>query len=1011
MQETNAPALVAAIIPPRVNDLDLADVETLMHTLVAGSGRPIALEIAAVGATRWLLVRATRPDDLAHVLAQLHARYPQAEVRPLTADDDPLRLGAAETAQLVELRAATPGYLPLRFWKRREIVDHLGADPVLGTLGALASIPGETRCIAQLALVAAPDQWSAPYQRYAQEHPLEPERRREYEHLARDRDRDTLSLGPLILLVALFCGMALLIQVFHLTHRVTVLLQDLIHGRGLVLAPDEIRTLVVWGVVLLAALALLAVLIRWVRKWRATPLYDQRLVQEKTARLAYRARLRLFLISPADAPSPRIGARLSGQWGVVQRRWSQFVAWVVATPKQMAPRRPALWRATPPPIVPDPQVLWARLRRAWCSLWQRGQDQVAQYRTRQQARQHQQAPLFALVGAYRQYHLANGAAFRAVARPMWRARQLAQRQPGIASWWTGWSRGVRSAPMVLSVADVAALWHLPQGIDVPELGGLDRTRARTRPVPLALTHTGIRLGTNMHAGRTHVVRIPPEVFHRHLFAIAKSGKGKSSLLLTLALAAVQDPMQGLCLVDPHGDLIDAFLGLVPDHRRADVRLIDLAETAYPVGLNFLDVVAFPDRDQLVSHLLATFASIWPLAWGPRMESVLEMALKSLYAANVQLLERLGDEARGRQYTLLDIPALLSVSKDDRKRGVTFAGRVRARLKKEPVLRAWWAEQFTSRTVEAIQEIVSPIVTKFNKFSSTQIARHLLGQPASTIDLAAIVRDGQILLLRTARGVVGEDVAGIVGATLVSSMLARIAAQASIPMAERRRMAVYIDEFQTLPGVAWGTRLAELRKYQAHFALVTQSLTYLDRLDRTLLPTILANVDQLFAFGCSAADARLIAPEFDHVVEDTDLVNLDDFTAYGKLTVEGQRLPVFSLRCDPPPVPSTTVAAVLRDRARTYGTPVVEVEQMIKEAQRRHGVLVDADDAALVAPEDDTTEPTDLPSSVRVVPEALLSPALLSPVPVPPPSIPMARQGSPILAAAGESAEEQGEVNL
>ena len=117
----------------------------------------------------------------------------------------------------------------------------------------------------------------------------------------------------------------------------------------------------------------------------------------------------------------------------------------------------------------------------------------------------------------------------------------------------------------------------------------------------------------------------------------------------------------------------------------------------------------------------------------------------------------------------------------------------------------------------------------------------------------------------------------------------------------------IDEFQVYRDANYQGMLAELRKYGGSFALATQSLAYLDRLDRTLRATVLANIDHLFAFHMAGEDARLLH-ELDGILED-DITNLDDFQCYVKLSLHGHRLPVFSLDLDAPPRPDEEAGAV------------------------------------------------------------------------------------------------------
>lgn len=204
-----------------------------------------------------------------------------------------------------------------------------------------------------------------------------------------------------------------------------------------------------------------------------------------------------------------------------------------------------------------------------------------------------------------------------------------------------------------------------------------------------------------------------------------------------------------------------------------------------------------------------------------------------------------------------------------------------------------------------------------------------------------MRQGRLLLVHTARGIVGTDTAALVGATLLGLLHVTLAEQAGLASGRRRPVYVVIDEFQTIPGADYAAMLSELRKFGGSFALATQALAHLDALDRTLRPTVLANVDHLFAFATSAEDARLLERELDSVVEVADLTNLDDFTCYAKLTLGGQRLPVFSLALDPPPEGDPVLAETVRVRSRQrYAQPVETVDAALVLAAARHAPTAD-----------------------------------------------------------------------
>jgi hypothetical protein len=104
----------------------------------------------------------------------------------------------------------------------------------------------------------------------------------------------------------------------------------------------------------------------------------------------------------------------------------------------------------------------------------------------------------------------------------------------------------------------------------------------------------------------------------------------------------------------------------------------------------------------------------------------------------------------------------------------------------------------------------------------------------------------------------------------------------------------------------------------------------------LRPTTLANVDALYAFAVSAEDARTLVHELDEAITLTDLINQDDFHCYAKMTLAGRRLPVFSLRLDPPPIGEPEVAAQLRARSRLRAArPLLTVEAALAQAAARY----------------------------------------------------------------------------
>lgn len=496
-----------------------------------------------------------------------------------------------------------------------------------------------------------------------------------------------------------------------------------------------------------------------------------------------------------------------------------------------------------------------------------------------------------------------------------------------------------AASGLLNVQELAGLWHLPQAqADVPFL---ERTTARRwTPLPASVA-SGCRIGSAERPGGSIPVALPEELLHRHLLLIAKTRRGKSSLLLRLAQHLMAETGDGappaLVLVDPHRDLALAALGLVPPHRHDDVVYLDVAEEDFPFGLNLLDTGLGWTADRAVANALMVFRRQWDQFWGPRMEDVFRMTLHTLYAANERRCAA-DPAARAAQYTILEIPALLA-DLAFRKVVLQEAG--------DASIAEWWHVYFEGSLDRRLRmDAQNPVLTKINRLAASRSSRALLGQPCSSITPAEWVRDGRLVIVHTAQGMVGEDTAALIGGTLLNLVRLEVQAQASLPPARRRRVCLIVDEFHTMPGADYEAFLGELAKFQSSLILATQALARQEVLDRAheraLRSTLFSNLDGLFAFHCSAEDARYLEPELGGELEVADLVSLGDYQCYARLWAGGERLPVFSVRLDPPPVGDPDLAARLAvASARRHGRPRQAIEaaraavlERIEESQRR-----------------------------------------------------------------------------
>ena len=180
-----------------------------------------------------------------------------------------------------------------------------------------------------------------------------------------------------------------------------------------------------------------------------------------------------------------------------------------------------------------------------------------------------------------------------------------------------------------------------------------------------------------------------------------------------------------------------------------------------------------------------------------MQSILEQTVKTLHEANEQV------EA-DQQHTILDGLRLLS---NDPK----FRNSVLKKVS-DPYLLEWWARDFGGWHRQYRAEALAPVQTRLSYYASSKRARAILGQPRSTIDLRETILDGGVLLVSTAQGTVGRDVAALVGASLLNLVDSVIREQGSLAPSQRRGALVVVDEMQSMPGVDYESMLSELGKF-------------------------------------------------------------------------------------------------------------------------------------------------------------------------------------------------------
>jgi hypothetical protein len=434
---------------------------------------------------------------------------------------------------------------------------------------------------------------------------------------------------------------------------------------------------------------------------------------------------------------------------------------------------------------------------------------------------------------------------------------------------------------VMSVLELATVWHLPSDkVRIPMiLWGQNVFSEPPENLPIAEGASEEEkqkinfFGRAIFKNRDLIFGIKDEDRRRHLWAIGKTGTGKSTLIANMAIDDMKKG-RGVAIIDPHGDLSDTILDYVPASRINDVVYFNPTDRDRPVRLNILEVKDPAQRELVVSGIVAIFNKLYGHSWGPRLEYILRNTLLAL------------SEIPGM--TLVDVPRILT----DR------AFRLDAMKKvQDPVIKRYFENEFDKMPEKMLQESISPILNKVGQFISSPLIRAIIERPQSSIDMEAIMNEGKILIANLSQGKMGEDNAALIGAMLITKF--QLAAMNRVDMAEgeRRDFYLYVDEFQNFATSSFIKILSEARKYKLNLTMANQ---YIAQIPLEVQKAILGNAGSIISFTIGADDSRVIMKEFGEVFTDRDLVNLENYQIAVRLMVDSMSGRAFVARTLPLP---------------------------------------------------------------------------------------------------------------
>ena len=421
--------------------------------------------------------------------------------------------------------------------------------------------------------------------------------------------------------------------------------------------------------------------------------------------------------------------------------------------------------------------------------------------------------------------------------------------------------------LILSANEMSDLYHFPF-TSTTKTENLAKLHSKELPAPLSLkknTDLDIYFAKNTYGGVDTPIGLTEDERRRHVYIIGATGTGKSTMLLSMIKQDI-DNNKGLAVIDPHGDLIDQIISVIPKERISDIVYFNPDDISYPMGINLLELTpglpeeqAIREKEFIAESIISVFQKIYTDKYsGPRMEYILRNTIHTAFTVS--------------DATLFTIYKLLI--------NTSYRKSVTKNLTDEN-LKDFWKYEFAKAGDYQKVKMISPITNKIGRFLFSPTAKRILEQGESTINFDTIMNEGKILLCNLSKGKIGEDNSSVFGVLIMAKIQLATLKRARMRQEDRKDFYLYVDEFQNFATPAFAQILSEARKYRLNAILAHQTTSQLE--ETSLVSVTLANTGTVVCFRtANPEDERMILPQFRPYIEQGEIASLPSYHFYMRL---------------------------------------------------------------------------------------------------------------------------------
>ena len=462
---------------------------------------------------------------------------------------------------------------------------------------------------------------------------------------------------------------------------------------------------------------------------------------------------------------------------------------------------------------------------------------------------------------------------------------------------------------------------------------------------------GVLMGWNEYRNVKTPIYFSKKDRGRHHYIIGKSGWGKSVFIGYLARQDLWNG-DGLCVIDPHGDLVEDIVSFTPKERAKDMIIFDPADYERPMWLNMLDIIATDpnlrliEKDRAALDATSIFIKMyWDEIFGPRIQHYFRNGCLTL----------MDDEEEGG--TLIDVPRLFV---DE-----AFMKYKTSKIK-NVMVKAFWDHEYAQTGDREKQEMIPFFSAKFGPFITNGTMRNIIGQTKSAFNLRRVMDDQKVLMVNLSKWRIGDLNAQLLGLIMVSKINMAAMSRADTPEDQRKDFYLYVDEFQNFATDTFGEILSEARKYRLVLIMAHQFIAQIggsgDKQGKGGKPSIkdavFGNAGTIMSFKVGAEDAEYLEKEYAPLLSQQDIIGIANFTTYTKLNIDNATTRPFDLKTIwDNTYKNAEVSKIIKEYSRKmYGR---KKEYVDMEIEARMGIV--REDAEAISPSPTPSEIPTVPS--------------------------------------------------